>query len=182
MTFLPLRARPAPAPSPELGIGIGLGAATVVVAGLLAAAVPVADQPWRFAVMVIAVVVFGALFGGRLAVACAAGLAGTTVECAKFGEDYSQGVVTPIRGDAPDHPAVPADAVTASGSGLDPDISVAYARLQAPRVARTRGVSQSIVDSLINQYTTGRALGFMGQPGVNVVRLNLALDQQHPMR
>jgi K+-transporting ATPase ATPase C chain len=77
---------------------------------------------------------------------------------------------------------VPADAVTASGSGLDPDISVAYARLQAPRVAKTRGVSQSIVDSLINQYTTGRALGFMGQPGVNVVRLNLALDQQHPMR
>jgi K+-transporting ATPase ATPase C chain len=111
-----------------------------------------------------------------------ASYAGATVECAKFGEDYSQGVVTPIRGDAPDHPAVPADAVTASGSGLDPDISVAYARLQAPRVAKTRGVSQSIVDSLINQYTTGRALGFMGQPGVNVVRLNLALDQQHPMR
>jgi K+-transporting ATPase ATPase C chain len=111
-----------------------------------------------------------------------ASYAGATVECAKFGEDYSQGVVTPIRGDAPDHPAVPADAVTASGSGLDPDISVAYARLQAPRVAKTRGVSQSIVDSLINQYTTGRAQGFMGQPGVNVVRLNLALDQQHPMR
>jgi len=111
-----------------------------------------------------------------------ASYAGATVECAKFGEDYSQGVVTPIRGDAPDHPAVPADAVTASGSGLDPDISVAYARLQAPRVAKTRGVSQSIVDSLIDQYTTGRALGFMGQPSVNVVRLNLALDQQHPMR
>ena len=70
-----------------------------------------------------------------------ASYAGATVECAKFGEDYSQGVVTPIRGDAPDHPAVPADAVTASGSGLDPEISVAYARLQAPRVARTRGVS-----------------------------------------
>ena len=111
-----------------------------------------------------------------------ASYAGATVECAKFGEDYSQGVVTPIRGDASGNPAVPADAVTASGSGLDPDISVAYARLQAPRVAKTRGVSQSIVDSLINQYTTGRALGFMGQPGVNVVRLNLALDQQHPMR
>jgi MFS family permease len=89
MTFLPLRARPAPAPSPELGIGIGLGAATVVVAGLLAAAVPVADQPWRFAVMVIAVVVFGALFGGRLAVACAAGLAWLVVNgflVDRFGE------------------------------------------------------------------------------------------------
>jgi len=111
-----------------------------------------------------------------------ASYAGVAVQCAKFGEDYSQGVVTPIRGDAPDHPAVPADAVTASGSGLDPDISVAYARLQAPRVAKTRGISQSIVDNLIDQYTTGRALGFMGQPSVNVVRLNLALDQQHPVR
>jgi K+-transporting ATPase ATPase C chain len=107
---------------------------------------------------------------------------GVRVQCAKFGEDYSRGVVTPIRGAAPDHPAVPVDAVTASGSGLDPDISVAYARLQAPRVAKTRGISQSIVDNLIDTYTTGRALGFMGQPSVNVVRLNLALDQQHPMR
>jgi K+-transporting ATPase ATPase C chain len=105
--------------------------------------------------------------------------AGVTVECAKFGEDYSKGVVTPIRGDAPDHPAVPADAVTASGSGLDPDISLAYARLQAPRVAKARGINQSIVDSLIDRYTTGRALGFMGQPAVNVVQLNVALDQQY---
>ena len=106
--------------------------------------------------------------------------AGVKVECAKFGEDYSKGVVTPIRGDAPDHPAVPADAVTASGSGLDPDISVAYAHLQAPRVAKSRGVDVSTVESLIDTYTIGRALGFMGQPGVNVVRLNLALDQRYP--
>ena len=108
--------------------------------------------------------------------------AGVPVECATFGEDYGKGVVTPIRGDAPDHPAVPADAVTASGSGLDPDISVAYARLQAPRVARERGIQQSIVDNIIDQYTTGRALGFMGQPGVNVVQVNLALDQRYPFR
>jgi K+-transporting ATPase ATPase C chain len=106
--------------------------------------------------------------------------AGVPVECGKFGEDYSGGVVTPIRGDAPGNPAVPADAVTASGSGLDPDISVAYAHLQAPRVAKARGLDQSTVDGLIDRYTTGRSLGFLGQPAVNVVQLNLALDQQHP--
>jgi K+-transporting ATPase ATPase C chain len=105
---------------------------------------------------------------------------GVTVECAKFGEDYSKGVVTPIRGGAPATPAVPADAVTASGSGLDPDISVAYATLQAPRVAKARGISLSTMDSLIDQNTTGRALGFLGEPAVNVVELNRALDQRYP--
>jgi K+-transporting ATPase ATPase C chain len=107
---------------------------------------------------------------------------GVAVECAKFGEDYSQGVVTPIRGDAPAHPAVPADAVTASGSGLDPDISVAYARLQAPRVAKARGISLSTMDSLIDQHTTSRTLGFMGEAAVNVVELDVALDQKYPYR
>jgi len=111
-----------------------------------------------------------------------ASYAGVAVQCAKFGEDYSRGVVTPIRGDAPASPAVPADAVTASGSGLDPDISVAYARLQAPRIAKTRHIDLTTVDSLIDAHTTGRALGFMGQAGVNVVELNRALDQQHPLR
>jgi len=105
---------------------------------------------------------------------------GVTVECAKFGEDYSKAVVTAIRGDAPDHPAVPADAVTASGSGLDPQISVDYAHLQAARVAKARNTDVSNVDKLIDRYTTGRALGFMGQPAVNVLQLNVALDQQYP--
>jgi K+-transporting ATPase ATPase C chain len=105
---------------------------------------------------------------------------GVRVECATFGADYSMGVVTPIRGDAPDKPAVPADAVTASGSGLDPQISVAYAQLQAPRVARERGTDVANVQKLIDKYTDGRALGFMGEPAVNVLQVNLALDKQYP--
>jgi K+-transporting ATPase ATPase C chain len=107
---------------------------------------------------------------------------GVTAECAKFGEDYSKGVVTAIRGDAPATPAVPADAVTASGSGLDPQISVAYADLQAARVAKARGIDTATVQQLIDKNTTGRALGFMGQPAVNVVQLNVDLDQHHPFR
>jgi K+-transporting ATPase ATPase C chain len=89
-------------------------------------------------------------------------------------------VVVPVRGDAPAHPKVPADAVTASGSGLDPDISVAYARLQAPRVARVRGISTATVLALVTKHTRGRALGFMGEPSVNVLSLNIDLDSTHP--
>ena len=73
--------------------------------------------------------------------------------------------------------SLPSDAVTASASGLDPDISPAYAELQAPRVARERGISEKSVQELIKKYTVGRALGFMGEPGVNVLELNMALDE-----
>lgn len=68
---------------------------------------------------------------------------------------------------------VPADALTASGSGLDPHISVAYAQLQAPRVADVAGLPIERVRSLITKHTQGRTLGFLGEPGVNVVKLNL---------
>jgi K+-transporting ATPase ATPase C chain len=106
---------------------------------------------------------------------------GVRVELAVAGADYSAAVVVPIRGDAPPDPVVPADAVTASASGLDPDISRAYARLQAPRVARERGVDLAQVRSLIDEHTHGRALGLLGEPGVNVLELNLALDQHYPV-
>jgi K+-transporting ATPase ATPase C chain len=72
---------------------------------------------------------------------------------------------------------VPVDAVTASGSGLDPHISVANARLQAPRVARARNLTVESVNALVDRSTDGRALGVLGEPGVNVLALNLALDR-----
>ncbi|MEZ0446951.1 potassium-transporting ATPase subunit KdpC [Cellulomonas sp. ICMP 17802] len=71
---------------------------------------------------------------------------------------------------------VPADALTASGSGLDPDISPAYAHLQAARVAREHGVPVGSVEALVDRLTVGRDLGFLGEPRVNVLRLNLALQ------
>jgi K+-transporting ATPase ATPase C chain len=101
---------------------------------------------------------------------------GVQVECATPATDYSRGVVTPVRGDAPGTPAVPPDAVTASASGLDPAISVAYARLQTHRVAVARGLTDEQVTAVVEQNTTPRPLGFLGEPTVDVLRVNLALD------
>ena len=73
--------------------------------------------------------------------------------------------------------AVPPDALTASGSGLDPEISPAYAAIQVARVARTRGLDQARVQELVKEHTSGRTLGFLGEPRVNVVELNRALAE-----
>jgi K+-transporting ATPase ATPase C chain len=108
--------------------------------------------------------------------------AGVRVECAKYGEDYSIGQIVPIRGTAPPDPAVPADAVTASGSGLDPHISPAYADLQVNRVARARGVSPDQVRELVLANQDGRVLGFIGEARVHVLQLNIALDQKYPVK
>jgi K+-transporting ATPase ATPase C chain len=102
------------------------------------------------------------------------------IECARFGEDYSIGQIVPIRGAAPNNPAVPPDAVTASGSGLDPNISPAYADIQVARVARARHLTPGQVRDVVRQNSTGRALGFFGEPRVNVLALNLELDHKYP--
>jgi K+-transporting ATPase ATPase C chain len=72
---------------------------------------------------------------------------------------------------------IPVDAVNSSASGLDPEISEANAWIQAHRIAAVRGLSLATVDGLISKYTSGRGLGFSGEPGVNVLELNLALDR-----
>jgi K+-transporting ATPase ATPase C chain len=95
-------------------------------------------------------------------------------ETAKLARQYRQ--VNGLPADAP----VPADAVTSSGSGLDPHISPANADLQVPRVARARGLREDDVRRLVAEHTSGRQFGFLGEPRVAVLPLNLALDRAAP--
>ena len=89
--------------------------------------------------------------------------------------------VATLQAENPGKP-VPIDLVTTSGSGLDPDISPAAAEFQVPRVARERALSEDQVRQLIRKHTAGRQLGFLGEPRVNVLELNLDLDAIRPMQ
>jgi K+-transporting ATPase ATPase C chain len=88
-----------------------------------------------------------------------------------------------FRKDNPDYAGpIPADAITTSGSGLDPEISPANATAQAARVAKTRGASTDAVQNLVAINTKQRDLGVLGEPRVNVLKLNMALDQAYPVK
>jgi K+-transporting ATPase ATPase C chain len=93
----------------------------------------------------------------------------------RFKQDLSR-----LQAENPGKP-VPIDLLTTSGSGLDPDITPAGADFQVPRVAHERGMSEDAVRQLITKHTEGRQLGFLGEPRVNVLELNLDLDAAHPM-
>lgn len=95
--------------------------------------------------------------------------------------DRIKTAIEQFRKENPDYTGpIPADALTASGSGLDPHISIANARAQMARVAEARGTGVSQIETLIASATQGRDLGFLGEPRVNVLELNLALDRQFP--
>jgi len=94
--------------------------------------------------------------------------------------DRVNGSVKTLQAENPSTP-IPVDLATTSGSGLDPDISPAAADFQVPRIASERRMTEADVRQLIAAHTSGRQLGFLGEPRVNVLELNLDLDQSHPM-
>lgn len=106
---------------------------------------------------------------------------------ATLADEIHEQIAAVLKLEGPYNPAltaadIPADLVTASASGLDPDISVASARLQGPRIAAVRGLTLDQVLQLIDAHTAGKDLGFLGEQRVNVLELNLALDQMAPQR
>lgn len=94
--------------------------------------------------------------------------------------DRVNGSVQALKAENPSA-SIPVDLATTSGSGLDPDISPASADFQVPRIARERHMTEADVRQVIAAHTQGRQLGFLGEPRVNVLELNLALDEAHPM-
>jgi potassium-transporting ATPase KdpC subunit len=92
-----------------------------------------------------------------------------------------KGDVQKLQAENPNAP-IPIDLVTTSGSGLDPEISPAAAEFQLARVTRERGMNEADVRMLVDRHTRGRDLGFLGEPRVNVLELNLDLDRGHPLR
>jgi potassium-transporting ATPase KdpC subunit len=97
--------------------------------------------------------------------------------------DRVKSSIAQFRKDNPDFTGpIPADLLTASGSGLDPHLSPASISAQAPRVAVARGISIDQIQQLASEFTEGRELGFLGEPRVNVMRLNIALDERSPRK
>ena len=95
--------------------------------------------------------------------------------------DRVKGDVAAAQAENPGQP-VPVDLVTASGSGLDPDISPAAAAFQIPRITKERGIKDGELQQLVAKHTEGRQFGFLGEPRVNVLQLNLELDERYPLK